>query len=104
MKELPKPPGLEEKLEIYNHNFPGKGDFENRRVMFKEPNWILVMHGLGLISKEVADREVANQPEHLIKSMTYNIANIVSDQAEPGNEYVDHRTALQWLLDNPEHP
>jgi tryptophan halogenase len=104
MKELPKPPGLEEKLEIYKHNFPGKGDFENRRVMFKEPNWILVMHGLGLITREVAQREVANQPEHLIKAMSYNIANIVGDQAEPSEEYVDHRTALQWLLDNPEHP
>jgi tryptophan halogenase len=101
IKSIPLPDGLKEKLEIFKHNFPGKGDFENRRLMFKESNWIMVMHGLGLISKAVADRELSNQPDHLIDSMKYNVKNLLGNLEE--DDFVDHRSALQWLIDNPEH-
>jgi tryptophan 7-halogenase len=99
VQSLPRTDSLNEKLEIFKHNFPAKSDFENRRVMFKEANWILVMHGLGLITKEVAAREIQNQPEHLITSIPFNIKNIIEGMPE---DSVDHRTALQWLIDNPE--
>lgn len=99
--ELPKTDSLQEKLETFKHSFPCKGDFENRRVMFKEANWIVVMHGLGLISKEVAQRDVDIQPNHIIESVSYNIANMIglNDKTE---EFSTHREALQWLIDNPE--
>jgi hypothetical protein len=66
--------------------------------MFKEANWILVMHGLGLINKEVAQKDVDLQAKHLLESIRYNLPkdDITS------NEFVDHRQALQWLMDNPE--
>lgn len=101
VQELPKTPGLEEKLEIFKHKFPSKSDFENRRLMFKEANWILVMHGLGILSKDVAQRDVDIQPKHIRESIAYNIENIMGPPVVD-NELVDHRTALQWLLDNPE--
>jgi tryptophan halogenase len=100
--KLPKTDSLAEKLEIFKHKFPGKGDFENRRVMFKEANWILVMHGLGLIPKAVAEHELTVQPAHLIESMKYNIANMIGTNDASVTKYVDHRAALQWLIDNPE--
>jgi len=97
-KTLPKPPGLEERLELYKHKIPGKSEFSNRKLMFKEANWILVMHGLGLISKEVAQRDVDIQARHLIESIPYNLPkeDIASE------DFVSHRQALQWLVDNPE--
>jgi tryptophan halogenase len=100
VQSLPRTDSLNEKLEIFKHSFPGKGDFENRRVMFKEANWILVMHGLGLIPKDVAKNEISIQPDHLIESMKYNIVNIVNNDQD---EFVNHRAALKWLLENPEN-
>jgi hypothetical protein len=70
--------------------------------MFKEANWILVMHGLGLIPKAVAEHELTVQPAHLIESMKYNIANMIGTNDTSVTKYVDHRAALQWLIDNPE--
>lgn len=103
IKDLPRPPGLEEKLDIFKHKMPTKGDFENRRVMFKEANWILVMHGLGLLSKEIAQRDVNIQPKHLVDNMPFNLENILGPTDTEFKDYVDHRTAIQWLLDNPEY-
>ena len=99
---LPQSDSLKEKLEIFKHKVPNKADFENRRVMFKEANWILVLHGLGLISKETAERDLAIQPKHLAESIKYNIENIVNPPNFEPIKYVDHRTALQWLMDNRE--
>jgi len=99
---LPKTDSLAEKLEIFKHKFPGKGDFENRRVMFKEANWILVMHGLGLIPKSVAQRDVDIQPDHIVDSIKYNIHNITGAADDDQDKYISHRAALQWLIDNPE--
>lgn len=95
---LPRPPGLEERLELYKHKMPSPAEFLNRKVMFKEANWIVVMHGLGLISKEVAQADVDIQPKHLIQSIPYNLPK--EDINSP--EFKDHRYALQWLMDNPE--
>lgn len=91
---------LEEKLEIFRHKFPGKSDFKNRRLMFKEANWILIMHGLGLIDKRVAELDVKVQPDHLVEAMKFNISNFIGPIDM--DEFVDHRAALQWLIDNPE--
>ena len=95
---LPKPPGLEERLELYKHKMPSPAEFLNRKVMFKEANWIVVMHGLGLISQEVAQADVDIQPKHLIDSIPYNLPK--EDITSP--DFKDHRYALQWLMDNPE--
>lgn len=102
VQHLPKTDSLKEKLEIFQHKFPSKSDFENRRLMFKEANWILVMHGLGLISQDVAQRDIAIQPDHVVDSISNNITNITGQLIMDGDEAVDHRTALQWLIDNPE--
>lgn len=99
---LPKTESLAEKLEIFKHKFPSKGDFPNRRVLFKEANWILVMHGLGLIPKEVAQRDVDIQPAHIKDSIGFNLENIVGKADLSDSTFVTHREALQWLIDNPE--
>lgn len=97
VKDLEIPPGLKEKLEIFKHKFPSKSDFPNKRVMFKEANWILIMHGLGLISKEVAQQEIDMQPAHVRDSVKYNASFPTSPK-----DFISHRDALQWLMDHPE--
>lgn len=100
--DLPRPPGLEEKLEIFKNKFPSKSDFMNRRVLFKEANWILVMHGLGLIDKEIAIKDYKLQPKHIQSMVPYNIENITKFNQED-DQLISHRAALQWLIDNPEY-
>ena len=95
---LPKPPGLEERLELYKHKMPSPAEFLNRKVMFKEANWIVVMHGLGLITQEAAQADVDIQPKHLIESIPFNLPR----DDWPAEDFHDHRYALQWLMDNPE--
>lgn len=101
VQNLPLTSSLEEKLEIFKHKFPSKSDFDNRRLMFKEANWILIMHGLGILSKDVAQRDVDIQPAHIRDAVAYNIENIMGPPIVD-SELVSHRAALQWLLDNPE--
>ena len=96
-KDLEQPDGLKEKLEIFKHKFPGKSDFPNKRVMFKEANWIVVMHGLGLISPAIAQTELDMQPAHIQNSIKYNV-----NFSSPQDEFISHRQALNWLIENPE--
>jgi hypothetical protein len=81
---------------------PIKADFMNRNLMFKESNWIMVMHGLDLIPRELAQVELDFQPDHMIETMKMNIDNILGKNDMRPEDFVSHRAALQWLIDNPE--
>lgn len=96
-KNLALPSGLEEKLKLYKHKMPSASEFENRDLMFKESNWILVMHGLGLIDKSAAQRTMDMQPTYLLETISINSKNL-----HDLGGMVSHREALQWLMDNPE--
>jgi len=104
VKNLPKFPSLEEKLEIWKNKFPSVSEFPSRTVMFKESNYIVVLHGLGLISKEIAMKELLRQPKHVQDSIGINYKNMLQDielRISKGKAF-SHRQALQWLMDNPE--
>jgi tryptophan halogenase len=97
IETLPKPSGLEEKLEIFKHKFPSKGDFETPQTLFKAANWILVMHGLELIDPKIAKKELDMQHTLLKQSLSLN-----SKFNYDNCNFVSHRDALQWIMDNPE--
>lgn len=104
IQDLPRLPSLQEKLEIWQHKFPGISEFPNRSVMFKESNFIIVLHGLGLLDPAIAQKEMRMQSNHVQESvpMTYNrMYQDMLDKIQAG-ELVSHRQALKWLLDNPE--
>jgi tryptophan halogenase len=104
IQDLPRLPSLQEKLEIWQHKFPGISEFPNRSVMFKESNFIIVLHGLGLLDPAIAQKEMRMQSKHVQESvpMTYNrMYQDMLDKIQAG-ELVSHRQALKWLLDNPE--
>jgi tryptophan halogenase len=100
VQSMPKTDSLKEKLELFKVTFPNSSHFKNKSLMFKESNWIYVMHGLGILSKELAQKTVDIQPNHLKESIQYNLGYMLGISDE--NEYVPHREALQWLMDNVE--
>jgi tryptophan halogenase len=100
VKTLPKTNSLEEKLNLFKFSFPNSSHFKNRELMFKETNWIYIMHGLGIFPKEVAQKTMDMQPDHIKESIQYNLKNLLEISKE--NPYVSHREALQWLMDNME--
>lgn len=104
VQTIPRPDSLVEKLEIWKHKFPSISDFPNRNVMFKEANYIVVLHGLGLISKEVAQKELLKQPQHVRESVPQNYYRMKQEVLTQitTNQAVSHREALKWLIDNPE--
>lgn len=97
VQNLPKPPGLEELLEIFKHKLPGSGDFKNRFAMFKASNWILVMHGLGLIDTKVAQAELDIQNPVVLDSIPYNATFDPIDTFGGPVKTKSHREALEWF-------
>jgi hypothetical protein len=95
---LPLPPGLEQRLEMYQYRYPDKGDFLNHYNMFREANWIQVMHGLGLIPPTIAQRRLHYEPDHILSSIQINF-NAMKREMNAA-EHVSHREALQAIIDN----
>ncbi len=97
VKNLPKTDTLNEKLNIFSTHFPASCHFSNRDLMFKESNWIYVMHGLGLIPKNVAKTVVDLQPQHVKDSIKHNLNYIF----ETNNKtFVNHRQALNYIINS----
>ena len=94
VKTMPLPPGLEEKLEIYKHKFPTDFDFDNKRVLFQAANWIIVMHGLGLLDSTVAKAEVEKLPDLMKENIQIHIPGFFEDM---NLKYISHRTAVNNL-------
>lgn len=97
-KDLPLPPGLKVRLEMYKDRYPDKSDFLNHYNMFRDGNWIQVMHGLGLISPEIAKNRLEYEPDHILSSIQINFNAMRRDMNAA--ESVSHREALQAIIDN----
>lgn len=94
VKTLPEPPGLKKLLEIYKHKFPTDIDFENKAVLFQAANYIIVMHGLGLMDPQVAKDTVDNLPEPMKKYIEYHTTDFLDDDII----FVSHRQAINNLI------
>ena len=95
VKALPKPVGLEEMLEIYKNKFPSDLDFDNRRVLFQAANWILVMHGLGILDPVVAQKEIEKLPELTKNNIDVHMPPNFYDGAKP---WISHRQSINNIL------
>jgi len=98
VQTIPMPPGLKLRMEMYKEKFPSKSEFLGSWNMFREANWIQVMHGLGLISPEIAQSRLNYEPDHVVSNIENNLYNMMKhiDDAP----YVTHREALQAIVDN----
>jgi hypothetical protein len=59
LKSMPIPDSLSNKLELWKTRLPIEDDFSDSSnyIMFYERNFIMVMHGLGLINQEAIRKE-----------------------------------------------
>ena len=95
VKTLPKTNSFREKIELFNNSFPSSGHFKNRDLMFKEANWIYIMHGLGLISKSTAKRVVDLQSDDVKKTIIEELEHIFN--FVNSLEKTSHRKALNYI-------
>lgn len=91
MNDVPMSPGLEKLMEIYKYKTPTDNDFDNNRVLFKAANWIMVMHGLGLIDPTVAAKDLLYHPE--LPRMTLHLR--LPDFSDL--KFISHREAINNL-------
>ena len=95
VKNLPKPPGLEMMLEIYQHKLPTDLDFDNKRVLFQGANWIIVMYSLGLINSELAKKELDKLPELMKNNIDVHMPPNFNS---PDRKWISHRQAINNIL------
>jgi len=53
-----------ETLEVFKHTMPNKFNLEENYFMFRAPNWIQVMHGLGMFNQDSIKKMWEKQPEY----------------------------------------
>lgn len=99
-KNISLPPGLAQKLEMFEYRYPDKADFLNHYNMFREANWIQVMHGLGLINPDIAKTRLSYEPDHILNSLQMNL-NAMQNQMQQA-ERVSHREALAAIIEDKE--
>lgn len=95
VKDLPLTESLKEKLEMYKHKLPSDHEFQNKRVLFQSANWILVLYGLGLTSKDIAEVDLAILPEIVRKNIFVHLPNFFNDA---NFKFISHRTAINNLI------
>ena len=89
--DVPLPPGLTNLLEIFQHKTPTDYDFQNNKSLFKASNWIMVLHGLGLIDKSLAGQDLEQLSEIEKNMLPYRVPNF------DDIKFISHRQSIENL-------
>ena len=67
LQSIEPPDSLKEKLEIWENRLPISEDFsgDSDYALFRDPNFIVVMHGIGLLNIEKIKKEYNSYPEYV---------------------------------------
>jgi tryptophan halogenase len=100
LKSVELPDSLKEKLEIWKYKLPIREDFSDlsKYILFKESNFILVMHGLGLFNQESIRLEYESL-DTSIKNDADRIFNAVK-QRENASPKIIHKEYLRSIREN----
>tara|TARA_R110000868_G_scaffold313148_1_gene574185 strand:- start:595 stop:954 length:360 start_codon:yes stop_codon:yes gene_type:complete len=85
-----------EHLETFKAQLPGLGHFNSYFTMFKELNYLQVMHGLGLFDNQAIHSKI-NTYVPWVNNQATNNFKFVTDHIN-SSTYVSHRTALNEIL------
>jgi tryptophan 7-halogenase len=85
-----------ETLEIFKKSLPSHVFFTKPYLMFKDQNWLLVMHGLGMIDKEKIKNILNFQNDDITFAATDAIKNYKA--WEENQSFVSHRQALEIIM------
>jgi tryptophan halogenase len=100
LKSVELPDSLKEKLEIWKYKLPIREDFSelSKYILFKENNFILVMHGLGLFDRESIKLEY-DSLDTCIKNDADRIFNSLK-QRESTFPKIIHKEYLRSIREN----
>ena len=85
-----------ETLGIFKKSLPSHVFFTKPYLMFKDQNWLLVMHGLGMIDKEKIKSILNFQNDDITFAATDAIKNYKA--WEENQSFVSHRQALEIIM------
>ena len=85
-----------EHLETFKTQLPGLGHFNSYFTMFKELNYLQVMHGLGLFDNQAIHSKINTHIPWVNKQAQDNFISVHQHIKE--STYVSHRTALNEIL------
>lgn len=91
LSDVPIPPGLQNLMEIYKYKTPTDYDFQNNKMLFKAANWIMVMHGLELIDKTLADQDLNYLSEIEKNMLPYRVPRF------DDIKFISHRQSIENL-------
>jgi len=86
----------QQNLESFKTHLPGLSHFNQYFLMFKELNYMQVMHGLGMFDVEKVKETLNQHVPHIYDQATNNF-KFVEDHIDT-TTYVSHRTALNEVL------
>jgi tryptophan halogenase len=100
LKSVELPDSLKEKLKIWKYKLPIREDFSelSKYILFKENNFILVMHGLGLFDRESIKLEY-DSLDTCIKNDADRIFNSLK-QRESTFPKIIHKEYLRSIREN----
>lgn len=96
VQTLPIPDSLQNILEVSKHSWINNTLLDNHRYMFKDANYILVMHGLGLIDPKVAERCYEMQSEFIKHNAPIQLEYV--KKALDKEKTISHRQALDKVM------
>ncbi len=90
-----------ENLENFKNTLPGRYNFNYNYTMFKELNWLQIMHGLGIFNIDKINKLFYDNLSHTIPF----IEDVKKQQEYHTfqNVYVPHRQALNTILERETH-
>lgn len=83
-------------LESFKTQLPGLSHFNQYFIMFKELNYLQVMHGLGMFDIDKIREKVIQHVPHIHKQSIDNLQYVAEHISN--STYVSHRTALNEIL------
>jgi tryptophan halogenase len=96
VRQLPLPESLSEKLNRWRNNLPIEEDFNSSRyVLFREANFIQVMHGLGLFDIEKIKLEYQMQRKEIKALADKDVLEIKG--AEDALKVVGHKRFIELI-------
>lgn len=97
VQKIEPSPGLKMLRERkFKHRLPHRQDFTNRDCLFREHNWLVVMAGLGLLTKQQAQKTLELQGPEFLERARERI-NLLKDLDDREPRY-SHRQAIEYFL------
>jgi len=91
-------PGLADRLKEYADRLPSAGDFPQKDCLFREHNWLIVMAGLGLFTKQQARKTIEFQGSRFRELARERLLFLDQLAAKERSGYQTHEQVIDYFL------